>query len=415
MKPGSWQQSNVIRWTVPPQNVKSLNKHAILDLIRFTPGGISRVELARQINLTRAAVTGIINDLQNAGLVREVEGSSAGGRTPIVLEINPRRGFVVGIDMGATHVILLLADFSARLILELEEALDINMGPQPCLEVVDRIMRELLQKAGLGIEQILAIGVGVPGPTVIEAGMVSGPPIMPGWDGYPIREHLQSLWNCPVSLNNDAELGALGEWSYGAGRGERELVYVKVGTGIGSGLLLDGQIYHGSNGSAGEIGHTTIEEHGPLCVCGNRGCLEALAGGRAVAQRAIDAVHKGQRTILAEVSPLDGMNWRDVVHAARRGDLVAQHIVAEAGAHLGTAIASMVNLINPSMVVIGGGVSQIGDYLLEPIRRTVQQRSLKVASRSLRITEALLGRRSSGMGAVVQALSFVMHQIAEES
>ncbi len=415
MKPGSWQQSNVIRWTVPPQNVKSLNKHAILDLIRFTPGGISRVELARQINLTRAAVTGIINDLQNAGLVREVEGSSAGGRTPIVLEINPRRGFVVGIDMGATHVTLLLADFSARLILELEEALDINIGPQPCLEVVDRIMRELLLKAGLGIEQILAIGAGVPGPTVIEAGMVSGPPIMPGWDGYPIREHLQSLWSCPVSLNNDAELGALGEWSYGAGRGERELVYVKVGTGIGAGLLLDGQIYHGSNGSAGEIGHTTIEENGPLCVCGNRGCLEALAGGRAVAQRAIEAVHKGQRTILAEVSPLDGMTWRDVVHAARRGDLVAQHIVAEAGAHLGTAIASMVNLFNPSMVVIGGGVSQIGDYLLEPIRRTVQQRSLKVASRSLRITEALLGRRSSGMGAVVQALSFVMHQIAEES
>lgn len=415
MKSGLWQQSNVIRWTVPPQNVKSLNKHAILDLIRFTPGGISRVELARQVNLTRAAVTGIINDLVNAGLVREVDGSSAGGRTPIVLEINPRRGFVVGVDMGATHVTLLLADFSARLILELEEPLDINMGPKPCLDAVDRLMRELLQKAGLGIEQILAIGVGVPGPTVIEAGMVSGPPIMPGWDGYPIRDHLQKLWGCPVSLNNDAELGALGEWSYGAGRGECELVYVKVGTGIGAGLLLDGQIYHGMNGSAGEIGHTTIEENGPPCVCGNRGCLEALAGGRAVANRAIEAVRKGQRTVLSEVKPLESITWRDVVQAARRGDLVAQQIVADAGAHLGTAIASMVNLFNPSMVVIGGGVSQIGDYLLEPIRRTVQQRSLLAASRSLRITEALLGRRSSGMGAVVQALSFVMHQIAEES
>lgn len=373
------------------------------------------MELARQVNLTRAAVTGIINDLQNAGLVREVEGSSAGGRTPIVLEVNPRRGFVVGVDMGATHVTLLLADFSARLILELEEPLDINMGPEPCLDVVDRKMGELLVQAGLGIEQILSIGVGVPGPTVIEAGMVSGPPIMPGWDGYPIREHLQSLWRCPVSLNNDAELGALGEWSYGAGRGEHQLVYVKVGTGIGAGLLLDGQIYHGTSGSAGEIGHTTIEENGPLCVCGNRGCLEALAGGRAVAQRAVESVRKGQRTILAEVTPLENMTWRNVVHAARRGDLVAQQIVADAGAHLGTAIASVVNIFNPSMVVIGGGLSQIGDYLLEPIRRTVQQRSLKVASRSLRITEALLGRRASGMGAVVQALSIVMHQIAEES
>lgn len=405
----------MIRWAIPSQNVKSLNKHAVLDLIRFTPGGISRVELARQLNVTRAAITGIINDLESAGLVREIAGSSTGGRTPIVLEINPRRGFVVGIDMGASHVLLLLADFSARLILELEEPLDINLGPQTCLAVLDRKLHELLDKAGVGLEQISAIGVGVPGPTVVEAGMVSGPPIMPGWDGYPIRDHLQNLWHCPVSLNNDAELGALGEWSYGAGRCECELVFVKVGTGIGAGMLLNGQIYNGMTGCAGEIGHTTIDSNGPVCVCGNRGCLEALAGGRAVAQRAIEAVRKGQRTILAEVKPLESMHWRNILQAARRGDLVAQQIVAEAGAYLGTALASMVNLINPSVIVIGGGLSQIGDLLLEPIRRNIQQRSLQVASRSLRITEALLGRRSSGMGAVVQALSIVMHQIVEEN
>ena len=399
-------------WSIPTQSVKNINRHAIIDLIRFTPGGISRVELARQIGLTRAAITAIINDLQEDGIVREVSGQQAGGRKPIDLEINPEVGFVVGVDMGATHVTLILADFSARVIQEMHMPLDINLGPQVCLSQVDSYLLELAKSAGMSLNKIRAVGVGVPGPIVAEAGMVSGPPIMPGWDGFPIRDTLQERWNCPVTLNNDAELGALGEWAYGAGRGERDLAYIKVGIGIGAGLLLDGHIYRGITGSAGEIGHITIEEKGPECQCGNRGCLEALAGGRAIAHRAIEAVHKGQRTLLTEKMPVEAITPQDVITAARRGDLLSQQIVAEAGAHLGTAIASLVNLFNPSMVVIGGGVAQIGDLLLEPIRKTVQQRSLRVASRAVRITAALLGRRSSGMGAVVQALSLVLHQTA---
>jgi glucokinase-like ROK family protein len=395
-------------------NVKNFNKHAVIDLIRFTPGGISRVELARQLNLTRAAITSIVNDLQSDGVVREVESFPVGGRKPIVLEINPGLGYVVGVDMGATHVTLILADFSARQIQEMHMPLDINLGPQVCLNQVDSYMRSLLQSSGLTLDEIKAVGAGVPGPIVTEAGMVSGPPIMPGWDGFPIRDTLQDRWNCPVSLNNDAELGALGEWAYGAGRGERDLAYIKVGTGIGAGMLLDGQIYTGVTGSAGEIGHITLEENGPVCQCGNRGCLEALAGGRAIAQRAIEAIHRGQRTLLSEKSPVEAIAAQDVISAARRGDLFAQQVVAEAGAHLGTAIASLVNLFNPGLVVIGGGVAQIGDLLLDPIRRTVQQRSLRVASRAVRITAALLGRRSSGMGAVVQALSMILHQAATQ-
>jgi glucokinase-like ROK family protein len=400
---------------ISTQSVKNINKHAIIDLIRFTPGGISRVELARQIGLTRAAITTIVNDLQADGIVREVGNQQAGGRRPIELEINPGVGCVVGVDMGATHVTLILADYSARVIQDMHMPLDINLGPQVCLSQVDSYLLELVKIAGLTLKDIKAVGIGVPGPIVAEAGMVSGPPIMPGWDGFPIRDTLQAKWNCPVTLNNDAELGALGEWAYGAGRGERDLAYIKVGVGIGAGLLLDGRIYRGITGSAGEIGHITIEENGPECQCGNRGCLEALAGGRAISLRAIEAVRKGQRTLLVEKVPPESITPQDVISAARRGDLLSQQIVAEAGAHLGTAIASLVNLFNPSMVVIGGGVAQIGDLLLEPIRRTVQQRSLRVASRAVRITAALLGRRSSGMGAVVQALSLVLHQTAESN
>jgi glucokinase-like ROK family protein len=401
-------------WIIPTQSVKNINKHTIIDLIRFTPGGISRVELARQMNLTRAAITSIINDLQAAGLVREVENQLTGGRKPIVLEINPELGYVVGIDMGSTHVSLILADFSAREIQELHMPFNINLGPRVCLEQVDAYLHDLLKNAGLTLADIKAVGAGVPGPIVTEAGMVSGPPIMPGWDGFPIRDTLQERWGCPVTLNNDAELGALGEWAYGAGRGERDLAYIKVGIGIGAGLLLDGQIYGGITGSAGEIGHVTINENGPECQCGNRGCLEAMAGGQAIANRAMEAVRKGQRTLLTEKLPVESITHQDVIAAARRGDLLSQQIVTEAGSHLGTAIASLVNLFNPSMVVIGGGVAQIGDLLLEPIRRAVQQRSLRVASRAVRISAALLGRRSSGMGAVVRALSQVLHQIADQ-
>ena len=399
-------------WTLPTQNVKNINKHAVVDLIRFTSGGISRIELSRQMNLTRAAITTIVADLQSEGLVREVESHYPSGRRPIVLEINPERGYVVGIDMGATHVTILLTDYSARVVRELDESLDINAGPAVCLPRVEELVHRILAEAGLTIKDVTAIGAGVPGPVVAGVG-VSGPPIMPGWDGYPIRDDLAKRFGLPVSLRNDAELGAIGEWAYGAGRGERHLAYIKVGTGIGAGLLLDGQIYGGANGSAGEIGHVTIDESGPICTCGNRGCLEALAGGRAIARRAIQEVNSGRRTMLAQITPVSNIHSRDVIAAARRGDLVSQQIVSEAGVHLGTALASLVNLFNPSMVVVGGGVAQIGDLLLEPIRETVHQRSLLPASRSVRITSALLGRRSSAMGAVVQALSIVLHRLAD--
>jgi glucokinase-like ROK family protein len=402
-----------ILWTVPNQSAKNLHKHAIIDLIRFTPGGISRGEISRQLGLTRAAISAIVNDMLGAGMISDQNALSPGGRRPITLEIRPDQGHVIGVDMGATHVTFILADFGAKVIQEKHMPLDINLGPQVCLSQVDTYLREMVKTSGLKMSDIKAVGTGVPGPIVAEAGMVSGPPIMPGWDGFPIRDTLQQLWDCPVSLNNDAELGALGEWAYGAGRGERDLVYIKVGIGIGAGLFLDGQIYRGITGSAGEIGHITIEENGPLCQCGNKGCLEALAGGRAIAQRAVDAVRKGQKTTLIEKKPVESITHQDVIAAARRGDLVSQKIVSEAGAHLGTAIAGLVNLVNPGMVVLGGGVAQIGDLLLEPIRRSVNQRSLRVASRCVRITTALLGRRASGVGAVVGALSLVLHQTIE--
>jgi glucokinase-like ROK family protein len=408
------QVVNSYLWPTPVLNVKNINKHTVLDLIRFTPGGISRVEIARHMDLSRAAVSAIVNDLLATGVIREAESRNVhSGRPPIVLEVNPECGFVIGIDFGATHLSLLAADVSARILEEIETSIDIQDGPEACLAEADVRVRELLSRAGLDMQAVLAIGIGVPGPIVTEAGMVVAPPIMPGWDRFPIRDTLEEQWGVPVSVNNDAELGVLGEWASGAGRGERTLVYIKVGTGIGAGLLIDGQIYRGLTGSAGEIGHLTIDENGPLCACGNHGCLEAIAGGRAIALQAQQAVGKGQRTQLSTIKPAEKITARDVAAAARRGDLLSQQILTRAGSHIGIAIAGLVNMFNPGMIIIGGGVAQTGDILLEPMRQAVQRRSLPAATRVVRITTAMLGRRSSSMGAVIQALTVALHHVAD--
>jgi glucokinase-like ROK family protein len=329
------------------------------------------------------------------------------------LEVDPNCGYVLGVDMGATHLSLVLADFSARVIAEEEFPFDVSLGPDECLQVVDQRVYIFLGENDFSLDDIVAIGVGVPGPVVSEAGGVVAPPIMPGWDNFPIRAHLENMWGHPITLNNDSELGALGEWAYGAGRAEQNLLYIKVGYGIGAGLLLNGNIYSGATGSAGEIGHITINEHGPLCTCGNRGCLEALAGGRAIAEQAVKAIKSGKRTNLTQIQPAEKITAFDVAMEARKGDLVAQEIITNAGQYLGIAIASLINVVNPSMIVVGGGVAQMGDLFLEPIRRSASTRSLPAAARVVRITAAVLGRRSSGMGAVVQALSLALQKLVE--
>jgi len=395
-------------------NVKSFNKHAALDLIRFAASGLSRTDLADKMGLTRAAVSLIVNDLLESSIVQEAEIRSVpSGRPPVTLEINQRRGLVCAIDMGATHMSLAVADFTARILQEVEFSFDVNNGPQVCLEEANHNLLKLLESQSLSLSDISAIGVGVPGPVNTEAGMVVAPPIMPGWDHYPIRASLEKMWGCPVTLNNDAELGALGEWAYGAGRGEKNIAYIKVGSGIGAGLILNQQIYGGTTGAAGEIGHLTIDENGPLCNCGNHGCLEAFAGGHAIAEQGRALVNSGKRTLLSEI-PVEKITAHEVGEAARRGDLPAQEILRRAGTFIGIALAGLINLFNPSIVIIGGGVAQVGDILTGPIRQAVRERAMRASEQSVHITTGMLGRRSLLIGATVQAINIAIHIAAEQ-
>jgi glucokinase-like ROK family protein len=269
-----------------------------------------------------------------------------------------------------------------------------------------------MEKCGIDIKDLSAIGISVPGPVITDAGMVMAPPIMPGWDRFPIRDTLEAKWNVPVTLNNDADLGALGEWAYGAGRGEKNLAYIKVGSGIGAGLIINQQIFVGATGSAGEIGHLTIDKNGPLCTCGNYGCLEAFASGNAIELQAQKLVASGKRTLLADFNRKQ-ISVSDVADAARRGDLESQEILNRSGTFIGIAIAGLINLINPSVVIIGGGVAEVGDILTAPIRKMVKERSLPASEHAVKITTAMLGRHSTLIGAMVQAAGVAIHNMVE--
>ena len=400
-------------WLPVNQNVRNFNKHAVVDLIRFAGKGISRTDLAEEMGLTRAAVTIIVNDLITNGIIVETESrTTSNGRPPVVLEINPDRGLVAAIDMGASHLSVALGDFSARILEETEISFRIDSGPTESLKQADLILNQVLRRRGLSTTDLAGVGIGVPGPVIADKGMVMAPPIMPGWDRYPIRATLENKWGTAVTLNNDAELGALGEWAYGAGRGEKNLAFIKVGSGIGAGLIINKQIYGGTTGSAGEIGHLTVDENGPLCACGNHGCLEAFAGGHAIASQAKNLVASGKRTLLSEYD-IDSITAHNVAEAARRGDLAAQEVLKRSGTFIGIAIAGLINLINPSTVIIGGGVAQVGDLLTGPIRQAVHERSLRASEHGVRITTAMLGRRSSLIGALVQAINIAIHNSIE--
>lgn len=385
--------------------VRGLNKATVIDLIRSAPNGISRAELAETLAVSRSTVSSIISELLAQGLVLERgAGASRGGRRPIVLELNPDAGRVVGVDIGASHLLVLVANLNGAVLAEAEAPLHIDAGPATCLSQVYALVEATLAKAESNLEEVRAVGVGVPGPVIAKEGIVSAPPIMPGWDAYPIRAEIDARWHKPTTLDNDADLGALGEWTFGAGQGATHLAYIKIGTGIGCGLLLEGHLYRGVLGTAGEIGHVTVSESGPPCTCGNYGCLEAMAGGRAIAQRAELALRAGQRTDLARGRANGTVTARDVAEAAARGDQVSQQLLADAGRHIGSAVASLINLLNPGLVVLGGGVIGAGATLLDPLHQAVAERTMRPSRQATRVVLGQLGRRSVAMGAVANAL-----------
>jgi glucokinase-like ROK family protein len=398
------------RERMPTKLSISPSEYELIEMIRGH-GVVTKSDLVGNTPFSRSKINGCIEDLIKKEYIQESgSGEYTGGRRSRVFSINGGYGLVAGVDIGATSIDIGLTDFAGKILARCSQAASVREGPRPILSLVSEKIERLIAEHGLPASRLYGIGIGVPGPVDSGEGVVVSPPIMPGWDGFPIVHSIQERFpSARVVVDNDVNVMALGEMSAGIARGVKNLIFVKIGTGIGSGIVCKGQIYRGSNGCAGDIGHICVQKDGPICPCGNRGCLEALAAGPAIGERGVRAALEGRGPILLKYyQSNDGwLSAENVGKAAREGDPAAIEIIREGGQVIGDVLASLVNFFNPSMIVIGGGVAGIGNLLLSSIRQAVLNRSLPLSTRDLRIVFSETGSDAGVIGAVNLALDKV--------
>ncbi len=395
--------------TTPPPEETLDDLVAVLDEVRIGRSR-SRSEIAARTGLSRAVVAQRVGELIERGLVVEGGlGRSTGGRPPRQLAFNADAGHVLVADFGATSIDVAVTGLDGRILAHRDEPADIADGPERCLARVDELFDQLLSTTRALPGRLWGVGIGVPGPVEFRTGRPISPPIMPGWDGYPLRDRFARRYDAPVWVDNDVNILALGEWRSGVAVGHDNVVVIKIGTGIGAGIISDGRLHRGAQGAAGDVGHMqVVDDVSIICRCGNVGCLEALAGGAALARDGEEAArtHRSER-LLAALDQHDRVTAEDVARAASFGDPVALGLLQAAGRRVGLMLASVVNFFNPSLIVIGGGVAQSGDALLAAIREAVYRRSLPLATRELLIQRSSLG----GLAGVIGASAMVVDQL----
>ena len=378
--------------------------------IRAMGRPVSRSEMTDILGVSRSKISLEVGRLIEAGLVAE-DGlaRSEGGRRSSLLRIPRSAGLIAAVDLGATSTDVALSTLGGELLVHKGEPGEVKDGPRSVLDRVKELLSELLARQRADAKDVLAIGVGVPGPVERSSGVLRSPPIMPGWDGFPIRSVFAGEYDAPVFVDNDVNLMALGEHRDGVGKGEDDVLFVKIGTGIGGGIIADGHLQRGSQGCAGDIGHICVDPEGPVCSCGNRGCLEAMAAAPAIAAKAERSAKDSLSPILEEMLDERGaITARDVGEAASLGDYHALLIIRESGRLVGQVMATLVSTLNPSIIVVGGGVANIGHSLLAEIRSTVYRRSLPLATRNLPIVLSKLDRVAGVKGASVLAAEGVL-------
>jgi glucokinase-like ROK family protein len=381
----------------------------ILDEIRFGRSR-SRSELVTRTGLGRAIVAQRVGELIERGLVTEDDiGPSTGGRPPRQLTFRADGGHILVADLGATSIDVAVTTLDGRILGHHGEPARIEAGPDHGLDRVDALFGSLLDTTQGLPGRLWGVGIGVPGPVEFESGRPISPPIMPGWDGYPIRERFAARYGAPVWVDNDVNVLALGEWRSGVAAGHANVVVVKIGTGIGAGIISDGHLHRGAQGSAGDVGHIQVtDDPTVVCRCGNTGCLEALAGGAAIGRAGQAAAEAGTSArLLTALDQRSTVTAEDVARAASFGDPVAVALLQTAGRRVGSMLASVVNFFNPSLIVIGGGVANSPDQLMAAIRETIYGRSLPLATRELLVQRSSLG----GLAGVIGASAMVVDQL----
>ena len=382
----------------------SAGEMTLLDRI-FWSSGISREALATGTNVSKTRANAAVAGMLEQGLL-EATGQlvPTGGRRAGTLRLSRGLGVLIGVAMGATGLEVGVLTPDLTVLAHHSEPADVRDGPAVVMSRVRKLIRDLLRKSGLASRDVISIGIGVPGPVDFASGQLVNPPLMPEWDAYSIRDDLRTDHAAPVFVDNDVNLMALGElWRMQ--RSLQSFLVIKVGTGIGCGIVCHGEVYRGANGSAGDVGHICVDPAGPRCHCGNLGCVETMAGGPAIARAATEAARSGQSQLLHRMLKEQGaLRLQDVAQASRAGDVAANAIVQRAGALIGQMLASVVNFYNPSHVFIGGGIQRIGPLFLAAVRQSVYHRSLALSTRHLEIQYTPLGERAGLVGAGVLAM-----------
>ncbi len=305
----------------------------------------------------------------------------------------------LAIDLGGTKIAVAVVREDGTVIAHATRPTEAMKGGDWVLNRIKEAALEALDASSLPPHALVGVGLGTPGVVDATTGtMLSEAVNIPDWKGRNLKAELERVLHLPAFVDNDANVAALGEWVFGAGKGARHLVYLTIGTGVGGAILLNGTLWRGANFSAGELGHVPVNPDGPRCGCGGYGCVEMFVSGPAIAQRAREFIQRGVKSVLADISP-DELTAEQVAIAAQRGDALAQFLLAEAGKFLGIALAGVVNLLNPERIIVGGGVAQAGEWLLEPVRWEVRRRALPTATEKLQIVPAALGTKAGILGA----------------
>ncbi|MFF3389720.1 ROK family protein [Streptomyces sp. NPDC002669] len=366
------------------------NLERVVRAVRMA-GSLTQAEIARSTGLSAATVSNIVRELKEGGTV-EVTPTSAGGRRARSVSLSGDAGIVIGVDFGHTHLRVAVGNLAHQVLAEEAEPLDVDASSAQGFGRAEQLVKRLIETTGISQDKVIGVGLGVPGPIDVESGTLGSTSILPGWTGINPSKELASRLGVPVHVDNDANLGALGELVWGSGRGVKDLAYIKVASGVGAGLVIDGRIYRGPGGTAGEIGHITLDESGPVCRCGNRGCLETFAAARYV---------------LPLLRPGHGpdLTMERVVQLARGGDPGCRRVIGDVGRHIGSGVANLCNLLNPSRVVLGGSLAEAGELVLAPIRDSVSRYAIPSAARQLSVLPGALGGRAEVLGALALVLS----------
>lgn len=376
-----------------PGSQSSLHRANLERVVRAVrlAGSLTQAEIARGTGLSAATVSNIVRELRDNGTV-QVTPTSSGGRRARSVSLSGDAGIVVGVDFGHSHLRVAVGNLAHQVLAEQTEPIDVDASAAQGFDRAEQLVGQLIETTGIGADKVIGVGLGVPGPIDVATGVLGSTAILPGWGGINPREELSARLGMPVHVDNDANLGALGELVWGAGRGVKDLAYIKVASGVGAGLVINGQIYRGPGGTAGEIGHITLDESGPVCRCGNRGCLETFTAARYVLD-------------LLRGSHGPDLTVPKMVRLARDGDPGCRRVVADVGRHVGMGVANLCNVLNPSRVVLGGELAEAGEVVLGPIRESVARYAIPSAARQLAVVPGALGARAEVLGALALVLS----------